>query len=68
MKLNDFNDVMKKCFGSRLVNIPAEEEKEYCEYCEELIEEEHICYTCCGDEITGDVEDLGLCPTCKEHI
>ena len=45
-----------------------EEPKEYCEYCDELIEEEHICYTCCGDEITGDVEDVGLCPTCLEHI
>jgi glycerate-2-kinase len=44
------------------------ETKEYCEQCDELIEEEHICYTCCGDEITGDVEDVGLCPTCLEHI
>ena len=45
-----------------------EKEKENCIYCNELIEEDHICYTCCGDEITGDVEDIGLCPTCKEHI
>ena len=29
-------------------------------------EEENI--TCCGDEITGEVEDAGLCPTCLEHI
>ena len=29
-------------------------------------EEENI--TCCGDEITGEVADIGLCPTCKEHI
>jgi len=30
--------------------------------------EEEIEYTCCGDEITGWVEDYGICPTCKEHI
>jgi capsular polysaccharide biosynthesis protein len=24
--------------------------------------------TCCGDEITGEIEDYGICPTCKEHI
>jgi hypothetical protein len=24
--------------------------------------------TCCGDEITGIVKDIGLCPTCLEHI
>jgi len=35
---------------------------------EEIIEEEIIEYTCCGDEITGDVKDIGLCPTCLEHI
>jgi len=29
---------------------------------------EEIEYTCCGDEITGEVEDVGLCPTCFEHI
>jgi hypothetical protein len=29
---------------------------------------EHECLTCCGDEITGEVEDYGICPTCKEHI
>jgi len=50
-----------------------EEEKEICQYCDELIEidtetEEHICFTCCGDEITGEIEDIGLCPTCLEHI
>lgn len=30
--------------------------------------EEEIEYTCCGDEITVMVEDIGLCPTCLEHI
>ena len=45
-----------------------ENEKEYCNYCDEFVEDEHICLTCCGDEITGEVEDLGLCPTCLEHI
>ena len=45
-----------------------ENEKEYCNYCDEFVEDEHICFTCCGDEITGEVEDLGLCPTCLEHI
>jgi hypothetical protein len=31
-------------------------------------EEEEIELTCCGDEITGMVKDIGLCPTCLEHI
>ena len=35
---------------------------------EEIVEQEKIQYTCCGDEITGMVEDIGLCPTCLEHI
>jgi len=43
-------------------------ETEYCEQCGEDTPKEHICYTCCGDEITGDVEDMGICPTCLEHI
>jgi hypothetical protein len=25
-------------------------------------------YTCCGDEITQEVKDIGICPTCLEHI
>ena len=33
-----------------------------------LKEEEEIRYTCCGDEIDGDVEDMGICPTCLEHF
>jgi hypothetical protein len=24
--------------------------------------------TCCGDEITGMVKDIGICPTCLEYI
>ena len=24
--------------------------------------------TCCGDELTDEVKDLGLCPTCLEHL
>ena len=43
-------------------------EKDHCDYCDESVEDDHICYTCCGNEITGEVEDLGLCPTCLEHI
>ena len=31
-------------------------------------EEEEIELTCCGDEITKIVKDIGLCPTCLEHI
>jgi hypothetical protein len=46
----------------------VEETKEYCEQCDEDLPKEHTCYTCCGDEITGDVEDVGLCPSCLEHI
>ena len=25
-------------------------------------------YTCCGDEITGIIADIRICPTCQEHI
>lgn len=24
--------------------------------------------TCCGDEISKEVRDIGICPTCLEHI
>ncbi len=30
-------------------------------------EEEEIIYSCCGDEMTIDLIDYGICPTCKEH-
>jgi hypothetical protein len=29
---------------------------------------EEIELTCCGDEITGMVKDIGICPTCLEYI
>ena len=29
--------------------------------------EEQIHYSCCGDEMTIDLIDYGICPTCKEH-
>jgi hypothetical protein len=32
------------------------------------MEEEQIEYTCCNDEVTDEVKDLGLCPTCLEHL
>tara|TARA_R110000803_G_scaffold25845_2_gene61706 strand:+ start:115 stop:264 length:150 start_codon:yes stop_codon:yes gene_type:complete len=44
------------------------EKLEYCEQCHDDLPKDHICLTCCGDEITGMVEDIGLCPTCLEHI
>ena len=31
------------------------------------IEEEEIQYSCCGDEMTGILKDIQICPTCKEH-
>ena len=31
-------------------------------------EEEETEYTCCGVEITSTIRDVGLCPTCLEHI
>ena len=31
-------------------------------------EDEKVQNTCCSDEITGEVEDIGLCPTCLELI
>jgi hypothetical protein len=47
----------------------TEKEREDCLYCGAFYDdEEHICYTCCGDEITAEIEDIGLCPTCLEHI
>jgi len=30
--------------------------------------EEEVEYTCCGVEITSTIKDIGLCPTCLEHI
>jgi hypothetical protein len=30
--------------------------------------EEEVELTCCGDEITNLVKEIGLCPTCLEHI
>ena len=33
-----------------------------------VIEKQETDITCCGDEITGIVKDIGLCPTCLEHI
>jgi hypothetical protein len=33
---------------------------EHCEYCEEC--------TCCGVEMTKKIREVGLCPTCLEHI
>ena len=36
-----------------------------CENCEGTGKEK---YSCCGDEMEGSIyEDIGLCPTCKEH-
>ena len=29
---------------------------------------EEIQYTCCGVEIKDEVEDMGSCPKCLEHI
>ena len=33
-----------------------------------VIEKQEADITCCGDEITGMVKDIGICPTCLEHI
>jgi hypothetical protein len=33
-----------------------------------VIEKQETDITCCGDEITGMVKDIGICPTCLEHI
>ena len=33
-----------------------------------FIEKQEPDITCCGDEITGIVKDIGICPTCLEHI
>ncbi len=39
--------------------------KKECEYCEGTGEEK---FSCCGDDIQGTIyEDIGICPTCKEH-
>ena len=31
-------------------------------------DEEEIQISCCGDEITGALKDIQMCPTCKEHL
>ena len=30
-------------------------------------EEYKVIYSCCGDKMTIDLIDYGICPTCKEH-
>mgnify|MGYP003147342958 CR=1 FL=1 len=30
-------------------------------------EDDSIWYSCCGVEMTGVLEDIGICPRCKEH-
>ena len=25
-------------------------------------------YTCCGDEVTQEVKEIGRCPSCSENI
>ena len=41
---------------------------EYRSSSDKLQKKEETDITCCGDEITGMVKDIGLCPTCLEHI
>lgn len=31
-------------------------------------DQEEVQYSCCGDEMTIDLIDYGICPTCKEHL
>ena len=31
-------------------------------------ETEEVEYTCCNVEITQEIKDAGICPTCLEHI
>ena len=47
--------------------LEEEQKLEYCEQCGEDLPIEHICLTCCGDEMHGSIEDTQICPTCKEH-
>ena len=42
--------------------------KKFLKFPELETEEEKKIYTCCGDEITRQIKDFGICPTCKEHI
>lgn len=35
------------------------------EYIKETEEKTQL--SCCGDEMTGILEDIQICPTCKEH-
>jgi hypothetical protein len=55
-------------FGFKQMKTELSNIKEVDKVIEEILEQEEIQYTCCGDEITGEVEDIGLCPTCLEHI
>ena len=59
-KMEVTTEVDKIIYGN--VNSKGQFEKMFTE------EEEEIELTCCGDEITGMVKDIGLCPTCLEHI
>ena len=54
--------------NKQIENNKQSKDEEYCEQCNEDLPKDHICYTCCGDEITDIVKDVGLCPTCLEHI
>ena len=33
-----------------------------------IIEKEIPEYTCCNDEVVGDIKDYRICPTCNEHF
>jgi hypothetical protein len=61
MKIENFNDIMKKCFGDRLINIPAETVK-VSKCCGATFEEAEGS-ACCGAKIS----DSGLCYECKDH-
>ena len=51
-----------------LIDFKNTEVDVYCEQCDEILPKEHTCYTCCNVEITQEISDYGICPTCKEHI
>jgi hypothetical protein len=39
----------------------------YIDYNDDLNDEE-IEFTCCGQEITDTIREMGICPKCLEHI
>ena len=52
--IEDIDKVVESILETKKIHIGEEKEEDK--------------FTCCGIEITGEIEDIGLCPECLEHI